>query len=398
MSIPIPSSAAPDVQQAFRAVQTQLANLMGGANQDFHGRRVMNAGKAIGDFDYVTLADMRSAIGAIKIPDLPKTPPPINLYGTHADRTARSPVSVAVGTFFFETDRVALYQAEISSTTGAAIWMFVSSAMKGSIAGRPSDLDVTDIGFIFYAQDQGTIYRWSGAVWHLECGILTATFANRPTAGGTDISGGIYFAASDHGYQMWQYDRVNVRWQFCGGGEPTRGAIGSITGGLGAQDVGYRYHATDFDRVYEWRGAAWADAPGQPTRYMMAMFTDGGSPGAEWALCDGSTVTISGPTGGTTTFTTPDLRNRFVQFVSGATGATGGAATTHTHPVNPPSTTSGNDSGAGTDVAAGAGTTVATHTHTHDTDIASFTSGTPSGSSGDDALPPYLKLRPYVRL
>jgi hypothetical protein len=75
----------------------------------------------------------------------------------------------------------------------------------------------------------------------------------------------------------------------------------------------------------------------------------------------------------------------------------GGSATTHTHPVDPPSTASGAPS-ATVAVQSGAGTTVATDTHTHATDIASFTSGTPSGTGGDDALPPYYNARPYIRL
>ena len=170
---------------------------------------------------------------------------------------------------------------------------------------------------------------------------------------------------------------------------------------LGLPDAGFIIRSSDFDRLYRWSGAAWADLRGQSQRGHVAFFPEAYAPTTGWQLCDGTAgVAISTPTGGTTTVTVPYLTgsNRFIRSVSGTTGGTGGAATTHTHPVDPPSTTSGNDSGAGTVVAAGAGTTVATHTHTHDTDIASFTSGTPSGTGGDDALPPYLNLRPYMRL
>lgn len=121
-------------------------------------------------------------------------------------------------------------------------------------------------------------------------------------------------------------------------------------------------------------------------------------PGAGWQLCDGTAgVTKSESTGGTSTFTVPNLTtsNLFLRSVAGATGGGGGSATTHTHSVNPPNTTSGNNS-ASQEVQSGAGVTVAAHTHTHDVDIASFTSGAPT--TADDALPPYINLRPYMRL
>jgi hypothetical protein len=52
----------------------------------------------------------------------------------------------------------------------------------------------------------------------------------------------------------------------------------------------------------------------------------------------------------------------------------------------------------GTVVQVGVGVTVATTPHTHGVDVAAFASAGPSGSSGDDALPPYFNLRPYIRL
>lgn len=227
-----------------------------------------------------------------------------------------------------------------------------------------------------------------------------------------------------------------AKWVWVGGG-PLAGTLANLTTGLGANDAGFVYYATNFDRVYRWSGSAWADAPGQEPRgqivYFPASLTDAAGnamvPGAGWQLCDGTAgVSISTPIGGTSTITVPNLTgsNRFLRSVSGATGGTGGAATTHTHAIDPPNTTStgpspnatgasstsstGNNS-AQQEVQAGTGQQVAAqphthnmdHTHdlgnhTHDVNIASFTSGAPSGASGDDALPPYYNARPYMRL
>lgn len=173
---------------------------------------------------------------------------------------------------------------------------------------------------------------------------------------------------------------------------------------LASTESGFLFYSTDFDREYIWTSTAWTDAAASPKRGTIAWFPvtlhADFAPGTGWALCDGTAgVTRSTPSGGTTTFTVPDLTtaNRFLRSVAVTTGGTGGSATTHTHTVNPPDTTSGNNS-ASQVVATGVGTTVAADPHTHNTDIGSFTSGAPSGSGGDDALPPYYNARPYIRL
>lgn len=401
--IRIPTSAAPDVQQAFRDTQAQLSLLLGSANINLHGRRVINAHDAIDPSDYTTRAELDRLVSAVRNDvariQVPQTADVKIKFDTHANRLLTSPVS-ALGTFFFETDRFALYTVDISS--GTAVWTLLVATMTGSVSGRPSDLGATDAGFVFYAQDQAVIYLWSGAVWHYECGVLSDTWTNRPAAGGTNISGGFRFAANDRGYQEWVYNLPSVRWEFAGGGEPLRGVISAITTGLGTYDAGYLYYATDFDRIYRWSGSAWADGAGQPTRGMISYFMDSYAPSTGWQLCDGTaSVSISTATGSTTTVTVPNLTgsNRFIRSVSGTTGGTGGSATTHTHAIDPPNTTSTVESGdTALVVAIGAGTNVPSENHTHDVNIASFTSGSPSGTGGDDALPPWFNLRPYMRL
>lgn len=200
---------------------------------------------------------------------------------------------------------------------------------------------------------------------------------------------------------------------------------------LGASDTGFPFFATDFNRSYTWSGSAWDDSPDSPSRAQLVHFDNPPIPAAGWQLCNGSSVNRSTNTGGVTGVTIPDLigagagPQRFLRGAGGS-GATGGNATGHTHPVNPPNTTStgpstntsgsaspgtsGNDDSE--EVESGSGTTVAadnhhhavdSHTHdlgdhTHDVDVADFTSGTPSGSGGDDALPPWYNARIYYRL
>lgn len=156
---------------------------------------------------------------------------------------------------------------------------------------------------------------------------------------------------------------------------------------LAAADAGFLIRSTDFDRVYRWTGSAWADAPAQPKRGTIAWFDvtlhADFAPGIGWQLCNGTAAVVrSTPTGTTTTVTVPDLTtaNRFLRAVAGATGGTGGSATTHTHTVTP--TTD--------EVQAGVGDVVS--------DDGTFTTSGPSGIGGDDALPPYINMQPFMRL
>lgn len=153
---------------------------------------------------------------------------------------------------------------------------------------------------------------------------------------------------------------------------------------LNTNDTGFLFSSTDFDRIFKWSGSAWADAPGQPLRFMVSFFTSDTIVIPGWALCDGSSVTRSTGVGGVAAYTVPDLitDGRFIRSTNaGATGTTGGAAT-----VNPPATTSGGPNNT-TTVQSGAGVDVASDDHTHDTDLAALS-----------ILPPYIEMRPYIRL
>ncbi len=220
--------------------------------------------------------------------------------GTHADRLATAP---ALGNWFYETDRNALYGAPAPAGT---TWQLIVGSEGGSDAAKPADLTATDIGYLWFSQDRGTLLRWTGATWKWEVGTYAANFASRPTAGTLSAASGVLFAATDLGSQLWRFVGGGPLWQYAGGGEPTRDTLVNITGGLASEDEGYLFDATDYDRVYRWNGSAYADAPGQPARYGITLY-DGAPDTNGWALCDGATVDVSQPDGTETSLVLPDL-------------------------------------------------------------------------------------------
>lgn len=115
---------------------------------------------------------------------------------------------------------------------------------------------------------------------------------------------------------------------------------------------------------------------------------------AGWLLCDGSAVSRStfaalftaigtafGVGDGSTTFNLPDLRQRFPlgKAAAGTGNVLGGAggAIDHLHSVDPPNTTSTNQSAQTVALSTTAGSVAAAAIpHTHDVNIAAFNSGT----------------------
>lgn len=64
MLIEIPPNATPEVQKAFRDIADLFDTILGGRNVDFKGRRIINAGDAAADQDYVTRLDVVRMIRA----------------------------------------------------------------------------------------------------------------------------------------------------------------------------------------------------------------------------------------------------------------------------------------------------------------------------------------------
>lgn len=349
----IPPDASTDVQQSFRAVWAAIDPVIGARNFDLQGRRIVNAGGAVNDGDYLTKADLKNAtadaLPGVVLRTKPAAAPasaasdhPI-IIGTHAERVLTATVPLQEGTLFLETDRTALYRLT------ANLWLMVGSfSVFDFLANRPTDLTTNDTGFLYLAADQGVLYRWTGLVWVYMAGILRDVRSARPLPGNCDS--GMIFEATDQGCQAWIKDYGSNDWSLLAGwGEPMAGTL-SPSVSPAAADVGFLYRATDFDRVYRWTGSAWEDAPGQPRRGMM-VFADG-SLGTGWHVCDGSSVSISTATGGTTSKTLPNFNSGIFPRANSSAGGAGGAST-HTHVVNPPNTTS---SGPSTTTTSGAST------------------------------------------
>jgi hypothetical protein len=81
--------------------------------------------------------------------------------GTHAQRLAVVPN--AVNLIYLETDRNALYASE--NIAGALVWVYLTGTYASTFANRPADLGTHDVGFLFYATDQDSLYIWTGATW-----------------------------------------------------------------------------------------------------------------------------------------------------------------------------------------------------------------------------------------
>lgn len=79
--IPIPASADPDVKESFRKLNVILERLTGGNNVDWHGRRIINAGKAINPGDYVTLEQVEEITGAVAKATAPASTPVVGVSG-----------------------------------------------------------------------------------------------------------------------------------------------------------------------------------------------------------------------------------------------------------------------------------------------------------------------------
>lgn len=306
------------------------------------------------------------------------------LYGLHDDRLALNTSKFSNGQLYFETDRTATYLWDAPLGSWLLVWGWMDDT---AVADRPGDLGAIDAGFLFHSSDSdGLIYRWSGATWHQHIGLLRGVFSSRPVAF-TGCDSGLLFTASDRGYHTWVLDFSANAWTLLEGwGGPMRGSLAGIPGTLTAHDVGFLYAATDYDRLYRWSGAAWADAPGQPARGQICAFGPQAPP-TGWALCDGSVVTISTPTGGSTAITLPDLVDNgsgHACYIRGGTPYTG---TPFGDGLNG---STGGDLGPGQVVQAGVGTTVAAHGHQHDLENFVGAGGSPYMPSLD--IPYYCRL------
>ena len=164
----------------------------------------------------------------------------------------------------------------------------------------------------------------------------------------------------------------------------TSSSLAGLPTGLTIANRGQHYYNSYFKRWWNWDGANWhyldsgIGAGGQVS-------TSGATApeGGLWQACDGSTVSCA--------LDNATIGNK-VASPAQATGGNnpiiqGGAGDTTQHAATAPtlassSVTSGNDSGSGTVVLSGVGTTVAAHTHTHDITLPAINSPTDAVGTG----------------
>lgn len=281
------SIADPKIRAALKLIQDKLDAVQGASggtswrgDVDAAARKLTNLGAGVADTDAVTMAQLRAAtdkqvlataLGSggtnpINITNLPGSGGVVT-FGTHNERLATPAVS---GAWFYETDRTALYAA-----TESGVWVLVASMQFGSPSDRPADLTENDVDYLYFQQgtDGNIVWSWNGQRWFGAVGQQNGLIANIPAAD-TSL-------------------------------------------------IGTYYYATDFDRLYLCDSpTTWADAPGQPAREMIGLFTT--APGTGWHLCDGTAgVPISTAGGGTSTITVPNLTGATTWMTAGAATGTG---------------------------------------------------------------------------
>jgi len=165
----------------------------------------------------------------------------------------------------------------------------------------------------------------------------------------------------------------------------TSSTLAHLPTGLSVADTGQRYYNSYFKRWWFWDGANWHyldsgfGAGAQCSTSSSAVAPEGGL----WQACDGSVVSCA--------LDNATIANRTASPAQ-ATGGNnpiiqGGAGDTTQHAATAPtftgsSITSGVDSGGGTVVLSGVGTTVASHTHTHDTNVGVINAPTDAVGTG----------------
>jgi hypothetical protein len=80
---------------------------------------------------------------------------------------------------------------------------------------------------------------------------------------------------------------------------------------LSACHAGFLFHATDYLRTFRWTGSAWTYADGEKLAKEIIWYP--GTLPSGYALCDGSSVTVTLGDATTASFTTPDLTGQFLK-------------------------------------------------------------------------------------
>jgi hypothetical protein len=313
----------------------------------------------------------------------------------HAARQSRA------GTLFIETDRKVRYIR--SATEGAAAVTTVDADSSGAVLNVASTTGIVRGDKLLIAE--GTAREEVRFVASVNAGVSVNLTR-----------------ALDHTHTAVQADTVAAMgpvWTYHSG--VMRNTLANKPADLGTHDEGFLFFAenpgtpaSDYRRLFRWTGSAWTYADGQKEAKEIIWYP--GSVPSGYALCDGSSVTVTLANATTASFTTPNLVGRYAKGASSYTGAnvaavapglTGETAdeSSHTHSV-----TINNDftgvNGSNSTVQSGTGATVAASGHVHATNGQTVTSAAGSahkhgkGTLAVDATaePANVGLVPCVKL
>jgi hypothetical protein len=235
-------------------------------------------------------------------------------------------------------------------------------------------------GVMYYLSPSPAPGAWT--VLTTAAAILSGPHGSRPLPAALPLTSSNTLYWETDRLHLYRLDVTTRTWVVMEGvGGPMRGTLSPDTkpGDLGAADSGFHFRSTDFARDYRWNGGGWNDAPGSPPRFQVALFHAAPSPGEGWAVCNGAAATASTSSGGTTSYTRPNIAvGDFLRI--GTPGVTGGSET-HTH--------------TGTTAE---GSTILVHEDPPDIEVADATHTHDITVDPGSSLPPYYEVLAYVRL
>src|SRR5215471_18409773 len=177
-------------------------------------------------------------------------------YGTHDTRP--NPDEVPPGSLFSEGS--VLYQNLADG------WHYLAGTQWGTLSPdqRPIWLGPNDAGYDFRTTDASDVYAprefiWSGSVWVEATFLFYGTHAARPAADSLTPPRTLY-VETDRGNVLYQ-QQANA-WHYVAGVMSGTMTPDQRPTGLGVNDTGFQYRATDVPRTFVWSGSAWVETSG----------------------------------------------------------------------------------------------------------------------------------------
>ena len=115
------------------------------------------------------------------------------------------------GALYVESDRGVIY----SNQNGT--WRYVAGTMHAPLASKPADLEAPDTGFLFYGEDYGHTWRWTGTAWEYAPGDRKS------------------------GELAWFAESPGIGWALCNGSVTTRTLSTAATAAFTTPDLIGRY-------------------------------------------------------------------------------------------------------------------------------------------------------------